>query len=62
MFKLASYQKQRENRNREIINRPRYHLENDNLSVKSAMADELRKMGLTAKAISKLLNITDHRR
>jgi hypothetical protein len=46
----------------EFLAKPRKDLENENETVKSAMADELQKMGLTAKAISRLLNITDHRR
>jgi len=60
-FKSASYQKDRGNRNREIIQEPRKQLEDANLSVKLDMAEELQKMGLPATAISRLLNIKDRR-
>lgn len=60
-FKSASYQKDRGNRNREIIQGSRKHLEDANLSVKLDMAEELQKMGLPATAISRLLNINDRR-
>jgi hypothetical protein len=46
---------------RAIIEELRRDLENENETVKIAMANELQKIGLTAKAISKLLNITNHR-
>jgi hypothetical protein len=41
---------------------PRKNLEDANLSVKCDMAEELHKMGLPATAISRLLNINEHRR
>jgi hypothetical protein len=47
---------------REIIEVPGKNLEEENQAVKSNMADELKEMGLTAKAISRLLNISGHRR
>jgi hypothetical protein len=61
-FKSACYQKDRGNRNKEIIREPLKNLEDANLSVKLDMAEELQKMGLTATAISRLLNIKDDRR
>ncbi|MCF8090653.1 MAG: hypothetical protein K9L23_21660 [Desulfotignum sp.] len=41
---------------------PRKNIEDANLSVKCAMAKELQKMGMPATAISRLLNIKEHRR
>jgi hypothetical protein len=51
-----------EKKTKKIIEEPWKDLEDENLCVKHDMADELERIGLPARAVSRLLNINNYRR